>query len=421
VNIGAEELKAVISLWPLSARQQAAIRALIDEEPLRGGAWLFRYHGTEDGRVGQLEQAFAAAAGAKHAVAVNSGTSALIAALVALGIGPGDDVLVPAYTFIATASSVLIAGAIPNLVEIDESLTIDIEDARRKITPRTRAILPVHMRGRPCQMDAIMGLAREYRLHVVEDVAQACGGHYGGRWLGTHGNAGCFSFDQYKILNAGEGGMVVTDDDLIATRVRSYHDTAACWRPQRYAVERIPGELFAGENYRMSELHGAVALEQLTKLTGYLSRNRAFLADLFRCLEPAAIAPLVLAPHYDRDGDAAEWVVLLAPDANTAAAVTQELLARQVCFSSHCASAKRDWHIYRYWQHILDRSTANRVGHPYASYPMESLNYSTDACPRTLEILERSVFLYVPSMVDRIAPATVWDAVGAAAMQTVRT
>jgi 8-amino-3,8-dideoxy-alpha-D-manno-octulosonate transaminase len=243
---------------------------------------------------------------------------------------------------------------------------------------------------------------------VIEDVAQACGGEYGGQWLGTFGNAGCFSFGQYKILSSGEGGMVVTNDEMLATRVRSYHDTAACWRPQRYAVERMPGELFAGQNYRMSELHGAIASAQLVKLPKYLSRNRAFRSELMACLEPSAIAPLTVAPDNDARGDAGENVVLLAPSRQAAVDV-QERLAESAKRISYHLGARRDWHVYQYWQHILNGSAVNRVGYPFSSYPMETLNYSVDACPKTLDVLDRAIFVHIPSLVGRMSPAAVWQ------------
>ena len=167
-------------------------------------------------------------------------------------------------------------------------------------------------------MNRILSIAPARQLHVVEDAAHACGGLYSGRWLGTLGDLGCFSFGQYKVVSAGEGGMVVTNDDRLAMRVRSYHDTAACWRPSRYAPERVAGELFPGDNYRMSELHGAVARAQLEKLEGYLERHRAFRTADRECLATQTIAPLTPARDNDPDGDAGEWLVLMAPSPDIA-------------------------------------------------------------------------------------------------------
>ncbi|MBM4047230.1 MAG: hypothetical protein FJ279_19170, partial [Planctomycetes bacterium] len=199
------ELMEIIELWGVQKEKQQQIRAILSEPGAARSPHLFRYYGPQGaGKVQQLEKEFAAFMGAPHALAVNSGTSALIAALVACGIGPGMEVLVPAHTFFASAAAIVVAKAIPVLVEIDESMTMDVEDAARKITPQTRAILPVHMRGMACNMDGLMALAQRQNLRVVEDCAQADGGLYKGKRLGTLGDCGCFSFDFYKLMATGE-------------------------------------------------------------------------------------------------------------------------------------------------------------------------------------------------------------------------
>ena len=168
------------------------------------------------------------------------------------------------------------------IVDIDESLTLDPEAVRKAITPRTKAIMPVHMIGHPCRMDALVAIAKEHGLKVIEDTAQACGGKYKGRYLGTWGDLGCVSLDAYKVIGAGEGGIVTTDDEWLYTRAQSYHDAAACWRPDRFERERKEGELFCGENYRMPELCAAVALVQLRKLDKINARTRAIYHQLRR-------------------------------------------------------------------------------------------------------------------------------------------
>ena len=187
---------------------------------------LFRYYGPTPGpsKVTELEEAFAAVIGTKHCAAVSSGSAALMCALAGLGVGPGDEVIVPAYTWIASASAVVAMGAVPILAEVDESLTLDPMDVRRKISPYTKAIIPVHMRGAPSQMDELMAIAREHKLPVLEDVAQADGGSYHGQRLGSVGDVGAFSLQFNKILTCGEGGMVTTNDDDILRRVLMYND-----------------------------------------------------------------------------------------------------------------------------------------------------------------------------------------------------
>lgn len=397
MKVGVEELLELIDLWPLAQEVKDRIRQILLENPPIEGAWLFRYYGSRQSKVAKLEKEFAQKCGAKFALAVNSGTSALTAALVACGVGPGDDVIVPAYTFIATVTSALIAGAIPIIAEVNESLTIDPDDIRRKITPNTKAIMPVHMLGLPCNMDAIMQVAREHNLRVIEDVAQACGATYRGKWLGTFGDMGCFSFDAFKIVASGEGGMVVTDDEYLYIRAQSYHDTAACWRPDRYARERIPGELFPGENYRMSELQGAVALAQLRKLDDYLKAHRKAKWRLTEALQKRGIEPVRFAPIHDPEGDAAQRLVLLAPDADFAKRLIQRLKERKVGAGGVYDKTVRDWHIYAYWEFILERKTATPFGYPYSVYKGKLPDYSPDMCPRTLDILSRAVLLGVPA------------------------
>src|SRR5256886_2623327 len=178
---------------------------------------LFRYYGVGDGpdEVASFEREFAQHLGVKHALCVNAGSSAIICALIGAGVGEGDEVIVPAYTWNATPNAVIASRAIPVLAEVDESLTLDPEDVERKITPRTRAILPVHMRGAPAHMEALADIAQRHGLVVVEDVCQAAGATFRRRLLGTFGDAGAFSLQFNKIITTGEGGVMITNrDDL---------------------------------------------------------------------------------------------------------------------------------------------------------------------------------------------------------------
>ena len=173
---------------------------------------LFRYYGPYSGgsKVDEFEKAFAAYMGTGHAVAMSSGSASLVCGLAALGVGPGDEVIIPAYTWIASAEAVIAVGAVPILAEIDQSLTLDAADVESKITGRTKAIMPVHMRGAPCQMHKIGQLAQSRGLKVLEDVAQATGGSFLGQRLGTIGDVGAFSFQFNKIITCGEGGTAVS-------------------------------------------------------------------------------------------------------------------------------------------------------------------------------------------------------------------
>jgi len=192
---------------------------------------LFRWQDPKRSYVLKFEKAFARKMAVKYALAVSEGTSALITALVAAGIGPGDEVILPGYTFIASAAAVLLCGAVPVIAEIDETLTIDPRDVQRKITPHTKAVMPVHMRGIPCRMDKIMRIARKHNLLVIEDAAQACGGSFKGRPLGTIGHVGCFSMQVSKTITTGEGGVVVTNDPHLYARAALAHDSAMILAP----------------------------------------------------------------------------------------------------------------------------------------------------------------------------------------------
>ena len=236
-----DELMEVIDVFNVSPAGLKKIKSVLDAEPTPPDAGrFFRYYNPRS-KTEAFEKAYAQKMGAKHVLAVNSGTSALIAALSAIGVAPGDEVIVPGYTFFASVSAVVIARGIPVIVEIDESLTIDPEAVERAITKRTKAIMPVHMIGHPCRMDAIVAIAKKHGIAVVEDAAQSCGGKYKGKYLGTWGDMGCVSLDAYKVIGSGEGGVVTTDDEWLYTRAQSYHDTAACWRPDRFARERREG------------------------------------------------------------------------------------------------------------------------------------------------------------------------------------
>jgi dTDP-4-amino-4,6-dideoxygalactose transaminase len=216
----------------------------------------------------QFEQLIAEYLGAKHAVAVSSGTTALHLALICLGIGPGDEILVPDFTFPASANVVRHCGATPVLVDIDlATFNIDVADLEKKITPRAKVIMPVHLFGLSAAMDAITALAREHNLLVVEDAACALGAEYKGRKCGAIGDLGCFSFHPRKVITTGEGGMVITDDDEYAERLRLMRNHAM----DRRNDERVFVEI--GYNNRMSDVLAAVGVAQMGKLDSIIAKH----------------------------------------------------------------------------------------------------------------------------------------------------
>ena len=228
--------------------------------------YLFRYGSPDNpafkAKVFRLEQEVANLVGVHHAVALNSGTTALLVALSGLGVGPGDEVIVPGYTFIASISSIVYARAIPILAEVDRTLNLDPEDVRRKITPRTKAIMPVHMLGNPARLDELQAIANEHNLLLIEDCAQAFGATYKGRRVGSIGHAGTYSFNIFKTITAGDGGMVVTDDEAAYKRFFAFHDQGHS--PMRTGIE-IGKRPFIGLDFRMTEIAAAVLLAQVAK------------------------------------------------------------------------------------------------------------------------------------------------------------
>jgi len=241
-------------------------------------------------------------------------------------------------------------------------------------------------------MDSIMEIARGNDLCVIEDVAQADGGWYKGKRLGTIGDVGCFSLDFYKTITSGEGGVMTFKDEWLYIRAQSYHDTAACWRPDRFAKERMPGELFSSENYRMSELQAAVALAQLRKLD---ERIRGWNNSYQRIVEKLDLPGEVQHLKDNDPGGGCRYILgVLWPDRDLAEAAQMALEAEGIYSSTHDTQV-RDWHVYNYWEHILDKKTVTEEGCPYTCpyYKGKMPDYSADMCPKTLDYLSRAVFI----------------------------
>lgn len=352
---------------------------------------LFRYAGPGEpySVVSELEEAFAAKKKTQYAQAVTSGTAALICALRGLGIGPGDEVIVPAYTWIATATAILEVGAVPIVAEVDETLLLDPVDLEAKITPYTKAVAVVHMRGAPAPMDKILPIAQKHGLKVVEDCAQANGAMYHGREVGTFGDAGAFSLQFNKIITCGEGGMVVTNDRHLWERAAMYHDAGAI--SGRHNIE----ELLWGINFRMPEVLGAIALAQLQKLDGLLTAMRVRkqmiktgIADIMqrKGLEFRKIA--------DSEGDASICTILFMNSPAEAKAVSKALRAENISAGMIYERDRRDLHVYAHWTPILNKTSWGGNASPWTNAKRE-IEYDHDMCPRSLELMGRAVHLDV--------------------------
>lgn len=267
-----------------------------------------------------FERVFSAYCGMKYGVAVCNGTVALHVALAALGIGKGDEVIIPSFTMIATAYAVCYVGAMPVFVDADpDTWNIDVNKIEEKITPRTKAIIPVHLYGNPCDMDALCDIARRHHLYIVEDAAEAHGAEYKGRKTGSFSSIGCFSFFANKNLTTGEGGMVVTDDEALYNRCRYFKNM--CFPPD---APRVYSHDDIGFNYRMSNLHAAIGLAQVEKADEYRAmriRNAGiYMRELREC-------PGILFQKDQENGLNVHWMNTIVLDPAVYGHTKEELVA----------------------------------------------------------------------------------------------
>jgi len=346
---------------------------------------LFRYGvGNECDR---FESRYAAHLGVEHFALTVSGTYALSAAMIALGLGPGDEVLIPAHTYMATATAVLTTGAIPVIVDIDESITIDPAAIENAIGPRTKAVVPVHMWGAACNMDAIMDVARRHGLRVIEDSCQGVGGGYEGRKFGSIGDIGAFSFNYYKNMTSGEGGGVATSDDRLAKRARCAIDPCHFYWTGRETGDEAD-KPFAGNGGRASELMGAMLNVQLDRIDGIVTAMRAERRQVIEGTKKLSNLGLKLSPMNSPDHDCAAHLMYLLPTAEEAKRFTQ-------IFPSVIAG-KTGRHTYTEWdQVLLGMGAAHPAMNPY-NHPDNAgcrRSYSKDMCARSLEILNRTVMV----------------------------
>ncbi|MBU6335123.1 MAG: DegT/DnrJ/EryC1/StrS family aminotransferase [Chloroflexi bacterium] len=348
---------------------------------------LFRYYGPRPlFKVAAFEQGFATFLGVPHVLGASSGTAALRLGLAGLGIGPGDDVLVPAVTFIASVGAIVAARARPIFVEVDEYMQLDPADLERRLTPRTRAIMPVHLNGVCADMDPIMAFARRHGLRVIEDAAQSCGSYYGGRHVGTIGDVGCFSFQLEKNITSGEGGALVTSDDEAFRRAAIYSDQGGqFWTSHAGVRDNYGGQPVIGENLRMNEITGAILQCQVAKLTPILERierNTGIVREALGEIDGLTLPPRV--PQRDRH---ALGVLLYADDAERATALVQALQAEGV----PAAKVYGGQPVYAARQ-ILNQWTI-AGGCPFhcrEAFP-EPVRYEMGMCPRTEDLLARAV------------------------------
>jgi dTDP-4-amino-4,6-dideoxygalactose transaminase len=366
-------------------------------EVLQSG-YLSRYGPSDDpafgAKVHHVEEAIAELTGVKHALALHGGGSAALwIALLSLGIGAGDEVIVPGFTYVASISAIVYTGATPILAEIDQTFDLDPADVEAKITPRTAGILVVHMLGGPARIDELKAVADRHGLPLIEDCAQAFGATYKGRGVGGFGAAGTFSFNEFKTITCGDGGMIVTDDDGLYERAFAMHDQGHA--PDRLESKYAPRP-FLGMNFRMTELSGAVLGAQVRKLdqiTSHLRANKAIVKDMLEEVPIIGFRELT-----DPEGDLATHLVVVLPTRAMADAVVEEVGSRTL--------AESGWHTYSRMNHLLEQRTINGKGCPFdCGDPNHSHGtYRAGMLPQTDDLLERSLSIGIGVKDPNLAP-----------------
>jgi len=360
---------------------------------------LFRYRGGEGAEVDTFEKRLREKLGVNYFLTTSSGTAALICGLVGMEVGPGDEVIIPAYTFIATGLAVLNVGAIPVVAEIDESLCIDPADIKKKITKHTKAIIPVDMVGLPCDMDAIMQIADKRGIFVLEDACQAVGGSYKGKMLTTIGQAGAFSFNQFKNITCGEGGGLATNDINIYQRALIYHDCGCVFRS--YA-EGLQVPFFAGDNYRSNEISGAILNIQLGRLDSILERLRERKAAMVKKLEKAEA--FKVAPTNDAKGDCGSSVCLIFKTAEERVKFCAKIKEIDAAYAmgSPIDSGR---HVYTNWKPFIEQMggyVPAMDAYKRKENKGRKMKLAADSCPKTLDILARTAYMF-PNLDNDVA------------------
>jgi 8-amino-3,8-dideoxy-alpha-D-manno-octulosonate transaminase len=319
--------------------------------------------------------------GAKYAHAMSSGSTAIATALAASGIGTGDEVIVPPFTFIASVEAVLFIGAIPIFAEIDETLCLSAEGIEKALTPKTKGVCLVHMCGGNANMDAIMAVIKKHNLILVEDAGQAFASSYKGTYTGLFGKAGSYSFDFFKIATAGEGGVLVTNDEETYKKADVYSDHGHNHIGAKRGMEDHP---YLGFNYRISELHAAVALAQTRKVPGLKEKNRKqkkFMQDLLSKNPNIGFAKLG-----DESGDSATFLNILMPDPETAKRTVDEMNAAGVAGFDYWFLNM--YHFVNQWDHLKKLSTVSKLPAELVERPQ---NYLTMQLPQSQNVVGRLI------------------------------
>jgi 8-amino-3,8-dideoxy-alpha-D-manno-octulosonate transaminase len=329
-----------------------------------------------------FEKEFAARMQAPYALAVTSGTAALQTALAALEVGPGDEVILPAWTWHSCFNAVVLAGALPVFAEIDESFNIAPHDIESKITPQTKVIMVVHLQGNPCDLERVLAIARKHKLRVLEDCAQSVGASYRGKPVGSFGDIGMYSLQMNKTITAGEGGALVTSDPLLFERASRFHDLGNLRAPHRAAAGEERMSPFAGANFRMSEFTAGVLLAQLRKLDRIVADVRANARRVYQAIED--LPGIRFRKRPDPEGELGAGVYLEFRAKDLRDRFLKAMEAENVPAARPVGSV-----LLPLEPHVLRKQTVHPAWPSFNSPRGRSIQYGPASCPRTIDILDR--------------------------------
>jgi len=362
---GAEERKEINDVL------ETGILFRYNHDHLRNNIW----------KAKEFEAEVAKLVGAKYAHAVSSGSTAVSCALAAAGIGAGDEVIVPPFTYIASVEAVIFAGALPVFAEIDETLCLSADGIKKAITPKTKAILLVHMCGQMAQMDEIMQVVNDHNLVLVEDAGQAMAASYKGTSTGLFGKTGCYSFDFFKIATAGEGGVMVTNDEVAYKLADNFADHGHDHIGSNRGMENHP---VLGFNYRISELHAAIGLVQTRRVPMIREKNNVH--KKFMMQELGKIPGVSFATIPDADGDSATFLNLFLPDTHAAQKVVDAFNANGVGGFNYWYTNM--YHFINQWDHIKEGRVAAKTNVQLLGAPQDYINMNL---PKTQETIGRLI------------------------------
>ncbi|MBI3697375.1 MAG: DegT/DnrJ/EryC1/StrS family aminotransferase [Acidobacteria bacterium] len=377
----------------------------------------FRWYGPGDQppkKVLTFEKEFAGKMHTRFALGVPSGTAALNTALAALQVGPGDEVILPAWTWHSCFNTIVFAGALPVFAEIDESFNIDPADIESKITPQTKVILAAHLQGNPCDMDRILAIAKKHKIRVLEDCAQSVGASFNGRPVGSMGDIGIYSLQLNKTITAGEGGAVVTKDPVLFERAARYHDLGGLRPPHQQMLGQPELDWFIGNGFRMSEFTGAVLVAQLRKLARIVLDVRANARRVYEGI--ADLEGLHLRYRPDPMGELGSAVFLGFESKQKRDRFMALMKAENVPAHPPGGSV-----VLPVLPHIENKVTVHPAWPSFTSPRGRAIEYGAECCPRTLDILSRFAGVSLdPKYTDRetsdivTAIRKVWPAVSQA-------